>query len=671
MKKSNINILRTIPALLLFVLSASCSQDDIEQSVPLPHGQYPLDLTVSVEGMKSRAAGKDNWKDGDEIGVKIGSDDEIGRYTLDKDGNVSIEESAHILHWKTTTPATVNAWYPSEPQTNVSIADQSKLSDFSSIDYLAATAENQSYKNTVGLTFKHRMAKVRCLLTTADERQVSYYDLSDATVTFYGCTVASFAEGELTGDAFGEIIPVENVHNHEALLVPADMTGKELFRIDFNVDGYDKSFSYIPDDDFANLQPGTSYFFTVALSRDEMVVKAISASWDGEPEKIDSESIPISLHFSDDLTREIFEYYADHSENIDWSFEDECYKVHGTTFTISLTLDENGENFLKGFNVTEGMVSVNRVRIENRHVFTFKSNSENVCLEYGDYIQAGDFLYSNGKWRPDLFNNIDVIDDGDDENDDEEDTEINDGDLEDLNRNPNYGYGYNEYKTDEDEKWECIGVVFKVGPGRSDKVENYDGRLETIHGYAVALHDVSAPDEIGNWGGGLKGDAKDAETAIGLYDSFTDLYNGYTNTQKMLQIAAANTSQIDREGEPAYWVFYKLNDYNKTVKAPESSSPWYLPSIGQLNDLYKFSGRRERLLMAGGEEFILSDVGIFPYESTKFDTFGAKYWSSTQHTRDLVWVFRFQGGKVGKSLKLGVSLGSRSSLSRARAVLTF
>ncbi len=662
MKKSNINILRTIPALLLFVLSASCSQDDIEQSVPLPHGQYPLDLTVSVEGMKSRAAGKDNWKDGDEIGVKIGSDDEIGRYTLDKDGNVSIEESAHILHWKTTTPATVNAWYPSEPQTNVSIADQSKLSDFSSIDYLAATAENQSYKNTVGLTFKHRMAKVRCLLTTADERQVSYYDLSDATVTFYGCTVASFAEGELTGDAFGEIIPVKGFLTREALLVPADMTGKELFRIDFNVGGYDKSFSYIPDGDFANLQPGISYDFSVTLSRDEMVVNAISASWDGNEENIKSEPIPISLYFSDDLTQEIFESYADRSQNIYWDDGEECYKAEDNTFTISLTLDEDGGNFMKGFKVTEGIVSVNRVRVENRHVFTFKSNSEKVCIEYGDYVQEGDFIYSNGKWRPDLFNNTAVNDDGD-----EEDPEIRDEDLEDLNKNPNFGYGY-DYNGEE---WECIGVVFKVGPGNGDTVENYGGRLETIHGYAVALHDVSAPDEIGNWGGGLKGDAKDAETAIGLYDSFTDLYNGYTNTQKMLQIAAANTSQIDREGEPAYWVFYKLNDYNKTVKAPESSSPWYLPSIGQLNDLYKFSGRRERLLMAGGEEFILSDVGIFPYESTKFDTFGAKYWSSTQHTRDLVWVFRFQGGKVGKSLKLGVSLGSRSSLSRARAVLTF
>ncbi|MDE5607347.1 MAG: fimbrillin family protein, partial [Muribaculaceae bacterium] len=295
MKKFNINILRTITPLLLFALVASCSQDDFEQSRPLPAGQYPLNLTVSVEGMKSRADGKDSWKAGDEIGVRIGSDTNLGRYTLNSDGSVNIDNSAKILHWKTTSPATVKAWYPADPQTDVSIADQSKLSDFSSIDYLAATAENQSYKNSVGLTFKHQMAKVSCYLTTADEYIINSYDLNKAKVTFNGCTVASFAEGKLTGDALGEIIPVKGFLTREVLLVPTDMTGKELFRIDFNVGGYDKSFSYIPDGDFADLKPGTSYVFTVTLSRDETVVNAISASWEGEEEIIDSESIPISL----------------------------------------------------------------------------------------------------------------------------------------------------------------------------------------------------------------------------------------------------------------------------------------------------------------------------------------------------------------------------------------
>ena len=96
MNKYNKYILQTIKALLLLGLVASCSQDDVEQNEILPAGQYPLNLTVSVEGMKSRASGKDNWKDGDEIGVRIGSDREVGRYALDKEGNVAIDTSTNI-----------------------------------------------------------------------------------------------------------------------------------------------------------------------------------------------------------------------------------------------------------------------------------------------------------------------------------------------------------------------------------------------------------------------------------------------------------------------------------------------------------------------------------------------------------------------------------------------
>ncbi|MDE6267289.1 MAG: fimbrillin family protein [Muribaculaceae bacterium] len=661
MKKYNKYILRTIKVLMLSVFVASCSQDDVEQSMPLPDGQYPLDLTVSVEGMKSRAGGKDNWKDGDEIGVRIGSDKEIGRYTLNPDGSVNIEESANLLHWRTTSPATVQAWFPFEPQTDVSIADQSELSDFSSIDYLAATAENQNYKNTVGLTFKHQMAKVICVLRTLDSSVISDEELHNATVTFNGYTVATFAEGELSGDVFGKIVPIKNDRTHEALLVPADMAGQELFHIDFNVGGYDKSFSYIPGANCENLQPGKSYTFYVTLRRDKVVVNEISASWDGEAEEIFSEAIPLNVYFSDDLPEGFFDGYAEFSESFQgWDDEDECYKVKGNTFTISLTLDEDGGNFMKGFTVTEGIASVNRVRIENRHVFIFKVNTESVRLEYGDYMQVGDFLYTNGKWRPDIYNNTNVIGGGD-----VEDPEVSDSDLVDLNKNPNFGYGYD----DNGEIWECIGVIFKVGPGNGDSVENYGGRLKTIHGYAVALHDVSVPAEIGNWGGGF--DFLDEEMKFGVYDSYVYVYDGYTNTQNMLPIAIANKTLNDRQGEEAYWAFNRLNKYNETVKVPDYFSTWYIPSIGQLSDLYKFVGRRDRLVMAGGEELILSDVGIFPSNSVRFDSFGAKYWSSTQASRDAVWVFRFQTGQAAHSNKLGVSISSRSSLSRMRAVLTF
>ncbi|MDE5596173.1 MAG: fimbrillin family protein, partial [Muribaculaceae bacterium] len=492
MKNYNIYILQTIKALLLLVFVVSCSQDDFEQGMPLPAGQYPLDITVSVEGLQSRADGKDNWKEGDEIGVRIGSDAEIGRYTLNSDGSVNIDKSRNLLHWKNTAPASVKAWYPIEPQTNVSIANQSGLSDFSSIDYLTATAENQNYKNTVGLTFKHQMAKVRCVLKSADTDDISTKEVTNATVTFNGYTVASFDEGELTGSAFGKIVPVKSNLTHEALLVPANMTGKELFRIDIKVGGYDKTFSYTPSGEYANLQQGTSYVFNVTLSRDKMVVSKISASWDGDEENLFPKSIPLQLY----LPEEFFEFrdygvpncesdnfYLEISENAkpsdetdreDIIPEDDKYLVDGNTFTISIPVTEY--NLMMGFSVSEGVCSVNRVRKGDRHIFTFKANTESVRLEYGNYMQLGDYLYTNGKWRPDIVGlDLSGNDDGD-------------GEGESGNKNTGYGYGY-----DDGEEWNCIGVIFKVGPGNGDTVENYDGRLETIHGYAVALHDAALP----------------------------------------------------------------------------------------------------------------------------------------------------------------------------------
>ncbi|MDE6769715.1 MAG: fimbrillin family protein, partial [Muribaculaceae bacterium] len=383
---------------------ASCSQSEFDdwQGEPLPVGKYPLTFTASVDRMKTRADGKDNWIDGDSIGVRIGESDAVGKYKLNANG--AIKQAVEPLHWQNSATANVTAWFPFEPQTDISIADQSGLSDFSSIDYLAATAEDQSYKNSVGLIFKHQMAKIRCVLKSANTNIISTNEMKNAAITFKGYTIASFAEGVLTGSDFKEIIPVKSDLTHEALLVPTNMAGKELFRIDLKVGGYDKSYSYIPDGDDIDLQPGTSYVFTVTLSRDNMVVSKISASWDGKEENIFPQPIPLKLYLSDDLPEGFFEGNADFSENFrGWDDEEECYKVEDSnTFTISLMLDDDGENFMKGFNVTEGVASINRVRFKDRHVFTIKANTEVLRLEYGDYMQVGDYLYTNGKWRPDI-----------------------------------------------------------------------------------------------------------------------------------------------------------------------------------------------------------------------------------------------------------------------------
>ncbi|MDE5882561.1 MAG: fimbrillin family protein, partial [Muribaculaceae bacterium] len=274
-----LKILWKITAVLSVCLTfASCSQSEFDdwQGEPLPVGKYPLTFTASVDRMKTRADGKDNWIDGDSIGVRIGESDAVGKYKLNANG--AIKQAVEPLHWQNSATANVTAWFPFEPQTDISIADQSTFDNFTSIDFLKATAENQSYNNPVSLIFKHQMAKIRCVLNSADTDIISTKEIVNATITFKGYTIASFAEGVLTGSDFGDIIPVKSYLTHEALLVPTNMAGKELFRIDLKVGNYDKSYSYIPEGDDIDLQPGTSYVFTVTLSRDNMVVSKISAS---------------------------------------------------------------------------------------------------------------------------------------------------------------------------------------------------------------------------------------------------------------------------------------------------------------------------------------------------------------------------------------------------------
>ncbi|MDE6716481.1 MAG: fimbrillin family protein, partial [Muribaculaceae bacterium] len=256
---NKIHILLCFAALIGCSMAVSCSQDElgIDTGTPLPAGKYPLEFTASVDGMTTRAtSGKDAWTINDEIGVRIGNG-ETGRYKITKTNGTSLE-AVEPVYWLSDARATVTGWYPYEEQTNVSITDQSGLSDFKSIDFLTAS-DDYKFDDKVSLTFKHQMAKVRCVLKSADTDDISSKEVSQATVTFNGCTEASFAEGVLTGSAFGEIVPVKSNYTHEALLVPADMTGKELFRVNINVGGYDKSFSYTPSDSYAKLKPGTSY----------------------------------------------------------------------------------------------------------------------------------------------------------------------------------------------------------------------------------------------------------------------------------------------------------------------------------------------------------------------------------------------------------------------------
>lgn len=265
-------------AVLLCAGLASCSQDDIPgnpQGEPLPGGEYPLMLTASVDGIRSRAAGKDAWTDGDEIGVRIGADGAAGRYKLNADGTV--KEAVTPVYWQNSASATVTAWYPYADKTNISIIDQSK--GYAAFDYLTAVAENRTFQNPVELKFKHLMAKVSY---TLKGEGITNNELAAAIVKIAGYTSATFAEGELTGGLNYWITPTSD---KDALLVPQDMTGKKFIKVSIN----GKYFYYTPATKTSGglLEAGKHYHYTITVMPYGIKVAAAAGEWtDGGNEEI-------------------------------------------------------------------------------------------------------------------------------------------------------------------------------------------------------------------------------------------------------------------------------------------------------------------------------------------------------------------------------------------------
>ena len=246
---------------MLCASAASCSQDDMPQTggTPLPDGKYPLAFTARVEGMATRSTGKDEWAEGDMIGVRIGTDDATGCYELNSDG--SMKNVITPVYWQSTAPTTVTAWYPYEGKKSVDISDQSK--GFVNIDFLTATAPEQNYQSSVSLKFEHQMAKVSYTLKKGDG--ITDEDLRGAVVQIAGYTKASFSEGILTGMVDGWITPASN---NDVLLVPQDMTGRPFIKVSIN----GNNFIYTPGEGAANLQSGTHYIYTITVKKDGVEV---------------------------------------------------------------------------------------------------------------------------------------------------------------------------------------------------------------------------------------------------------------------------------------------------------------------------------------------------------------------------------------------------------------
>lgn len=547
---TKIHLLHAVAALSLCTVAVSCSQNEltIEQGESLRPGEYPLTFTASVDGMTSRAAGHDSWVDGDEIGIRIGDYPKVGRYLLNADGSVmSAEES---LDWQTTDLTTVTAWYPHVELNKVkTIEIDNQVEGPDAYDVLTAVAENQIYTNTVNLNFKHQMAKVSCSLVADDG--ITDKEFQSMKLSIAGFTVASFSNGVLTGSYKGDsednkwITPFYDtaLSDYEAMVVPMDMTGQEFIKVEFtaevNGNAVEKTLIYTPSAGNGNLQAGTHFKYKITVKKDRLEVQSLTASWED-----DGEWHPAGPAFFHVIMPQNHNQILSYSDNVQVENEGNLL-VKGNRFTISYELDT--DNIKKALNISNGSTRdvMNRSVEGNRYVFSYYLLSEEIALEYVDYLQVGDYYYSDGSWGP---RELRII------------------------------------KTP-------IGVVFKVGTGAKDEefedsVEAYGKDWDEIHGYAVALKDVK--EEKSKWGAG-----KTAVTKYGGYSETGTPYSGYDYTMRI---------KAWGESGNAYDAVQAALDYNAMINAPEASSGWYLPTVRQLVDIQNLPDRATLFTDAGGDD---------------------------------------------------------------------
>ena len=135
-----------------------------------------------------------------------------------------------------------------------------------------------------------------------------------------------------------------------------------------------------------------------------------------------------------------------------------------------------------------------------------------------------------------------------------------------------------------------IAIVFHAGHHENDGSDYSATGIgqQKCHGYAVALQDATS--SYCMWGHyGTELGCCPTDGSGNRQDNFftPDIdWSGYAWTQKIITAVGGKEylNATEQNGYPATW--YAVVDYETKVKAPANSSGWFLPSIGQMWNVY-------------------------------------------------------------------------------------
>lgn len=155
----------------------------------------------------------------------------------------------------------------------------------------------------------------------------------------------------------------------------------------------------------------------------------------------------------------------------------------------------------------------------------------------------------------------------------------------------------------EEQKANCIGIVFYVGKNANDK-SSYPEALTTVHGYVIALEDANNGSTC-KW-------SSSKDNISDIIDCNSTDWSGYSNTQAILNKYSSATDIAA----------YYAKQYEETVKAPSNTSGWFLPGIAQLKEALN-SSVESSIEKAGG-----SSSRYSLWASSESDTYGRRAYTS-------------------------------------------
>lgn len=138
----------------------------------------------------------------------------------------------------------------------------------------------------------------------------------------------------------------------------------------------------------------------------------------------------------------------------------------------------------------------------------------------------------------------------------------------------------------EENKDDCVGIVYAVGPQEGDNIGNYgpDNADKRILGYVMALKEIGISEEYADFVGSCQGNGRPWFYRGGLTSDQKfpaedpidrENHDGYAKTERYLN------SELYKAAPENYIALYLISDWRQKNKV-ENASDWYIPTIRQL-----------------------------------------------------------------------------------------